>query len=88
MKEKGIWRGHLINRRKNGSVFPLQLSAAPIKDEKGLVYGFIGITVDLTEFKKLQNELGLANQKFNGILNLFEDTVFICDTQNICTEIY
>lgn len=86
--EKGIWRGKLLNRRKDGNVFPLQLTAAPVKDEKGSINGFIGVAVDLTEFEKLQNDILLAKQKLNEILNSFEDAIFIFDTQNICIEIY
>ncbi|MGQ9819662.1 MAG: PAS domain-containing sensor histidine kinase [Candidatus Kapaibacteriales bacterium] len=88
IKEKGVWRGELLNRKKDGSVFPLQLTASPMKDEKGMIYGFIGVAVDLTEFKKLQKELVLSTQKLNEILNSFEVAILIFNTQNICTEIY
>jgi PAS domain S-box-containing protein len=57
------WNGELINVRKNGSEFPIELSTSHINDEHGNPAALIGIAVDITERKKIQTELINAKVK-------------------------
>jgi len=41
--------GELLNRRKDGSEFPLFLSTSQVKDQEGRVIGLVGIGRDFTE---------------------------------------
>ncbi|MFQ6613102.1 MAG: PAS domain S-box protein, partial [Fidelibacterota bacterium] len=40
---KGGWQGELLNRRKDGSEFPVALSTSPVLNEKGEVVALIGV---------------------------------------------
>jgi diguanylate cyclase (GGDEF)-like protein/PAS domain S-box-containing protein len=56
------WRGELINKRKDGSLYHEELSIAPVKDSAGKITHFIGIKDDISERKALENQLQkLAN---------------------------
>jgi diguanylate cyclase (GGDEF)-like protein/PAS domain S-box-containing protein len=56
------WRGELINKRKDGSIYHEELSIAPVKDKTGEITHFIGIKDDISERKQLEEQLQkLAN---------------------------
>ncbi|KKM18947.1 hypothetical protein LCGC14_1660590 [marine sediment metagenome] len=43
--------------RKDGSTFPVQLIVTAIKNNKNEITGFLGIAADITERKKVENEI-------------------------------
>jgi PAS domain S-box-containing protein len=47
----------VYNRRKNGEVFPCLLSASTLRDFRGDVIGYMGISRDITELKQAQTEV-------------------------------
>ena len=55
------WRGDLINRRKDGRLFPIQLSTSVVHDEEGRPEALIGVATDITERRNA--ELALARAK-------------------------
>ncbi|MCX8010258.1 MAG: PAS domain-containing protein, partial [Ignavibacteria bacterium] len=69
------WKGELLNRRKDGSVFPISLSTSLIKDEHGKGIAMIGVATDITEAKqaqKLQNALFKITEKSNSVKDIDE----------------
>lgn len=56
------WKGELTNRRKNGTPFPAYLSTSALRDEEGQPVALIGVVKDLTEEKKLQDQLHQAQR--------------------------
>src|ERR1035437_9014092 len=60
------WRGELINRRKDGSEFPISLNVSPIHDATGQTVGLMGMAQDITE-KKLLEEKFLHAQRLESI---------------------
>jgi diguanylate cyclase (GGDEF)-like protein/PAS domain S-box-containing protein len=51
---QGRWQGEVWNRRKDGSVYPELLSIIQVRDEKGEVSHYIGISNDITQHKVAQ----------------------------------
>ncbi len=60
---KDSWRGELMNKRKDGSEFPISLSTTSIKDKEGNTLGLIGVASDITERKNKERELILSKEK-------------------------
>ncbi|HUX80457.1 MAG TPA: diguanylate cyclase [Alphaproteobacteria bacterium] len=68
-----IWRGELLDRRKDGSLFWEALSVAPVTDNHGVVKYFVSVSEDVTEKRKMQSLLhemsfhdaltGIANRR-------------------------
>ena len=57
IKQKGVWKGNIWNRRKNGEVYPALLSIAAIKDESGLTTHYCSICHDVTEKKYNEDKM-------------------------------
>ena len=51
------WRGEIINRRKDGALYPEEQTITPVRDEQGEITHFIAIKEDITERKRLQEHL-------------------------------
>ena len=56
INQKGQWKGEIINKRKDGSEIPILLSITPLYKE-GEKIGHMGVEIDITEKKKIENQL-------------------------------
>ena len=52
LKEKGIWKGEVWNKRKDGSIYPEWLTITTLSDSSGGICNYIGIFSDATLFKE------------------------------------
>lgn len=57
------WRGEFHNKKKNGELYWEQASISPIKDAQGSITHFIAVKEDITEMKKLIEELFAAKDR-------------------------
>jgi len=54
---KGGWQGEVMNRKKDGSEFPVMLFTTIIYDNSNKPKSLVGISSDITERKKIEKEL-------------------------------
>ncbi len=52
-----VWRGFLVNRRKDGTLFDAQLTIAAVRDASGTTINYVSVGRDVTEQKKAEREL-------------------------------
>jgi diguanylate cyclase (GGDEF)-like protein/PAS domain S-box-containing protein len=52
LKQTGQWRGELVNRRKDGSLFDAQLAISVAQDAQGSLRHYVGVMSDITEKKQ------------------------------------
>lgn len=69
---EGAWQGELLNKRKDGSVFPIYLSTSVVRDDEGRMIALVGVCTDISEKKreeeqraKLMRELEMMNKELN-----------------------
>ncbi len=60
------WKGHLINKRKDGSIFEEDASISPVFGEKGVITNYVALKRDISELINIENQLRHA-QKMEGI---------------------
>jgi PAS domain S-box-containing protein len=61
-----VWTGHLINKKKDGSLYEEDATISPIRDASGKLSGFVAVKRDITERLQLENQLRQA-QKLESI---------------------
>lgn len=51
-----VWRGELVNRRKNGTIYTEEQTITPVMNEAGEITNFVAIKQDITERKRADQE--------------------------------
>ncbi|QCR32204.1 bifunctional diguanylate cyclase/phosphodiesterase [Lysinibacillus sp. SGAir0095] len=57
ISKDGVWQGEIWNKRKSGEVYPEWLSIIEIKDQNCNVTNYCGVFTDLTERKRVEEQL-------------------------------
>lgn len=65
----------VLNRRKNGEVFPCLLSASALRNQHGELIGYMGTSRDITERKKAEERV----REQAALLDEARDAIFVCD---------
>ena len=62
-----VWRGEVINRRKDGSLYFDQMSITPVRDAGGEIAHFIAIKQDVSENRVMQAALESSEKKLEDV---------------------
>jgi len=68
-----IWHEQIVNRRKDGSLYPEEQTITPVRDANGKITHFIAIKQDITERKAAEVRIRYLNRVFamqSGISSL------------------
>lgn len=81
---RGKWVGELINRHKSGSLWISFLSITRVQDADGKVVAYVGIARDLTERRRLEEQLRESTTRMMALLESIDEAVAMFDTRNHC----
>jgi len=91
IEENKKWTGEVLNKRKDGTDFPIQLSLAPLLNDKGELLAVIGVARDITENKRAEESLHASQQLIERIINAIPVRIFWKDKDLIylgCNTIF
>lgn len=57
-----LWKGELLNKKKNGELYWENVSISPIRDIEGKIINFVAIKEDITHIKQLLVDLKIAKE--------------------------
>ena len=66
LKRGDVYRGRLVNRRKDGTLFTEDISIAPVTDDAGRIVHYVAVARDVTDRLRLESELHQA-QKMESV---------------------
>jgi PAS domain S-box-containing protein len=74
-----IWRGEILNRKKNGDLFYIYASIYPVMGKGGNFIPSVSFHEDITERKRAEDALWESEERFRAIFNSAQDCIFIKD---------
>ncbi len=84
---EGGWQGEVLNKRKDGTEFPVMLFTTIIYDDEGKPVSLVGISSDITERKHAETALKTSEEKLRSILDNSADALFLTDTDGNYTYV-
>jgi PAS domain S-box-containing protein len=61
-----VWRGRIVNRRKDGSLYTEEETITPVRDENGLIVNYVAVKRDVTRELQLEEQYRQA-QKMEAV---------------------
>lgn len=69
IRESGQWTGELMVRRKSGGEFPIWLTTSMVKDAKGQPLAMVGVSRDITERKRMEEEMRVKDKAISAAVS-------------------
>ena len=82
---KGKWSGEVLDRRKNGEIYPKWLTITAVKAPDGTVTHYVGSFYDITKRKEAENALRDSREKLHLLLNSIAEGAYGVDNNGDCT---
>ncbi len=80
-----VWRGEMINRRKDGGVYSEEMTITPVRDEIGEIRHFIAIKQDITGRQQTERALHESEELFRSLSASLPLGIFLTDTGGLFT---
>ena len=74
-----VWRGELINRRKDGSRYHEEMTITPVCDATGAITRFVAIKQDVSARHHAERALRLSETRYRALVDDLDDVVFATD---------
>ncbi|NLX08215.1 MAG: PAS domain S-box protein [Chloroflexi bacterium] len=80
--ETGHWQGEQIHHRKDGSRFPVLISASLLRDENGEPDGLVSVQRDITERKQAERALSESEERFRQLTENIREVFWLRDVKS------
>jgi len=65
-----VWQGELINRRKDGTLYTVEMSITPVRDPSGAITHFIAIQQDVTDRRATEAALESSEKSLEEVQHI------------------
>jgi PAS domain S-box-containing protein len=81
--KKGNWTGELVAKRKDGSIFDVQLSANLVKDENANPICKMATFIDITEHKRAEKVLKESEERYRTLFQGAAEGIIVADIETM-----
>ncbi len=82
-----VWHGEVKNRSKDGSHYWVKASIVPFMGENGKPNQYISIRTDITDRKKVEEELEKSRQRIKVLLDTTSQGLWLIDNNRITNDV-
>ena len=79
------WEGEAELRRKDGSTFFAHVSISLTHDVEGQPVGIVGVSADITERKRAEEELHQSEERYRSVVDNVKEVIFQTDAEGLWT---
>jgi PAS domain S-box-containing protein len=87
IKEVGEFKGEIWHKRRDGTVFPTYMNNSLLCDKSGKPIGMIGTLRDITDLKKVENDLRDSEERYRTLHNNVPVGVFQSSAEGILISV-
>ncbi len=73
------WQGEILNKRHDGTEFPISLSTSVVQNNNGEIIGMVGVAIDITERKHAEKTLADKEAQLRALLQTIPDLIWLKD---------
>jgi nitrogen fixation negative regulator NifL len=76
-----VWRGEMINRHKNGSLFTEEMTITPVRGDDRAIFHYVAIKQDITERKRTEDALRASEERLRSVWESSIDGMRLTDRE-------
>ncbi len=77
----GVWKGELVNKRKDGTLYTEEMTITPVRDEAGMVNHFIAVKEDISLRKATETALKANEEHYRLLIENQGEGIGIVDME-------
>jgi PAS domain S-box-containing protein len=75
----GPFTRETVNIRRDGTMFPVNISSVPVRDMRGEPLGLVSVSEDITDRRNMIEALQESEQRYRGLFESASDAIFVAD---------